>query len=450
MFGEINRRFNRAKKNAKENAFIIESVLDVEEVLPGSEDEFDDEIDVDSVPDEVYKEIDKKLDELISKGDYDDEEIEEMVDDDDDDDEDFDIRIEEVIDEAVSRWDINEEVSYGSGEKVDVENKTGDEVDGDKTNTEIPEPDCPVKAEKEVEKGEELYDFSDDNKKPSDYKEGDQVKTEEADFESTEEAKKAMSENSLSFYRSLIEDASYGSGEAVEVENKTNDVVDGDKTKVEEPDFETTAEAKQDLAKDEAEYDKYREGSDGSEANLGMKNGDHVEMETKNPITNESALTIYRSLIEGAITPDEAITAIDEGAITEKWRANFSPEMKKLKASVNKLKQASRRGDDKKVSEAKKEAKESLKKMRDIVDDIPDDSVGSWLSRIFLTTLPEFIIGLSNADKGEGIAQACASYFGGYLGKIIKAAIQGDGLGEISRNDMHRILDAVETEINNY
>lgn len=522
MFGEINRRFNKAKKNAEENRFIVESTLDVEEVLPGSEDEFDDEIDVDSVPEDIYKEIDKKLDELISKGDYDDEEIEEMVDEDDDfDDDDFDIKVEEVVNEAIDRWVMNEENSYGSGEKVDVQNKTDDEKDGDHTETEIPEPDCPVKAEKEVEKGEELYDFSDDNKKPSDYKEGDQVKTEEADFETTEEAKKAMSvtnenfnfniedypaftnESALAFFENvsigmdpddayclaeeaitldelnegaviektkiqfskefrelkkevrafgkatdakekaahkkkanellselekkakaipddnfgsyagrwtlgiiatavavgtvigsaakagsamaaaamtagseaeligagagavktvstgikvakgikiaglvfrgtviydlikakidgrslkdvskdkvlkslaalkkklnespktpknesisaisnlrniMLEDASYGSGESVEVENKTNDVVDGDKTKVKEPDFETTADAKKDLDKGEDEFDKVREGKEGSEANLGMKEGDHSEMETKNPITNE-------------------------------------------------------------------------------------------------------------------------------------------------------------------
>ena len=156
MFGEINRRFNKAKKNEEENRFIIESTLEVEEVLPGSEDEFDDEVDVDSVPEDVYKEIDKKLDELISKGDYDDEEIEEMVDEDDDlDDDDFDIKVEEVIDEAVNRWIMNEDPSYGSGENVDIQNKTGDEKDGSHVDTEIPEPDCPVKANKDMEHGEE-------------------------------------------------------------------------------------------------------------------------------------------------------------------------------------------------------------------------------------------------------------------------------------------------------
>lgn len=298
MFGEINRRFNKAKKNEEENRFIVESTLEVEEVLPGSEDEFDDEVDVDSVPEDVYKEIDKKLDELISKGDYDDEEIEEMVDEDDDlDDDDFDIKVEEVIDEAVNHWIMNEDPSYGSGENVDIQNKTGDEKDGNHVDTEIPEPDCPVKANKDMEHGEELYDFSDDNKKPSAYKEGDQVKTTEADFETTEEAKKAMHESAIGSLRAMLEDASFGSGESVDVQNKTNDYQEGDHVKTEEPDFETTAEAKKDLEKDEAEYDKYREGSDGSDAGIGMKEGDHAEMETKNPITNESAIASLRAMI---------------------------------------------------------------------------------------------------------------------------------------------------------
>ena len=298
MFGEINRRFNKAKRDAEENRFIIESTLEVEEVLPGSEDEFDDEVDVDSVPEDVYKEIDKKLDELISKGDYDDEEIEEMVDEDDDlDDDDFDIKVEEVVNEAVNRWIMNEDPSYGSGENVDIQNKAGDEKDGCHVETEIPEPDCPVKANKDMEHGEDLYDFSADNKKPSTYKEGDQVKTAEADFETTEEAKKAMHESAIGSLRAMLEDASFGSGESVDIQNKTNDYQEGDHVKTEEPDFETSAEAKKDLDKDEAEYDKYREGSDGSSAGIGMENGDHVEMETKNPITNESAIASLRAMI---------------------------------------------------------------------------------------------------------------------------------------------------------
>lgn len=293
MFGEINRRFNKAKKNEEENRFIIESTLEVEEVLPGSEDEFDDEVDVDSVPEDVYREIDKKLDELISKGDYDDEEIEEMVDEDDDfDDDDFDIKVEEAIDEAVNRWIMNEDPSYGAGENVDIQNKTGDEKDGCHVDTEIPEPDCPVKANKDMEHGEDLYDFSDDNKKPSNYQEGDHV---------TMETKNPITNESvLAQLRSMInEDTSFGSGESVDIQNKTNDYQEGDHVKTEEPDFETTAEAKKDLEKDEAEYDKYREGSDGSDAGIGMKEGDHAEMETKNPITNEAALEMYRRIIHG-------------------------------------------------------------------------------------------------------------------------------------------------------
>ena len=296
MFGEINRRFNKLKQSALAHSFIVESVLDVEEVLPGSEDEFDDEIDVDSVPEEVYTEIDKKLDELISKGDYDDEEIEEMMDDDDVDDDDFDIKVEEAVDESVNRWIMNEDPSYGSGESVNIQNKTRDEKDGDYVDTEIPEPDCHVKANKDMEHGEDLYDFSDDNKKPSNYQEGDHVKTEEAKYETTGEAKKAMStnESAINSLRAIMEDASYGSGERVEVQNKTNDVIDGDHVKNEEPDFESTDEAKKDLDKGEDLYDY----DQGSSVGLGYQEGDHAEMETKNPITNESSIASLRSIIE--------------------------------------------------------------------------------------------------------------------------------------------------------
>ena len=473
MFGEINRRFNKAKKNAEENRFIIESTLEVEEVLPGSEDEFDDEIDVDSVPEDVYKEIDKKLDELISKGDYDDEEIEEMVDEDDDfDDDDFDIKVEEVVNEAIDHWVMNEENSYGSGEKVDVQNKTDDEKDGDHTETEIPEPDCPVKAEKEVEKGEELYDFSDDNKKPSDYKEGDQVKTEEADFETTEEAKKAMSatnESAISMLRAMLtEDASYGSGKSVEVENKTNDAVDGDKTKVEEPDFETAADAKKDLDKGEDEFDKVREGKEESEANLGMKEGDHAEMETKNPITNED-VTMDEDFdfdfgFNESVSPVGTLRAImneevslDEGAVIQKWATFFSSDFKNLKKEIKAAEKAKRAEDKQGVKDHKAAAKKLLASVEKKAKDIPDDNWLSWGGRIAISIAataaafgPGVDAGAKLIRKGHsatGMAVSggggfvAGSAIGGVLGDFLNAKDTGRSLKEVSKN---QVLDALK------
>ena len=51
MLKSINEEFNRAKQNVADDAFILEAVLDTEEVLPGSEEEIDDVVDADSVPD---------------------------------------------------------------------------------------------------------------------------------------------------------------------------------------------------------------------------------------------------------------------------------------------------------------------------------------------------------------------------------------------------------------
>lgn len=108
MLNGINRQFNAAKKTAAEDQFIAESVLAVDEVIPGSEEEFDDLVDVDSVPDDVYKKVDKALDDLIGDENYDDTEVEELVDDDDIDDEELDA----VIDEACNAWYDNEGINH--------------------------------------------------------------------------------------------------------------------------------------------------------------------------------------------------------------------------------------------------------------------------------------------------------------------------------------------------
>lgn len=98
MLKAINEQFNAKKNGIAADQAIAESVLDVEEILPGSEEEIDDLVDVDSVPDDVYKKVDSALDKLLADKGYDDTEVEELLDEDDDIDED---EIEVAIDEAV-------------------------------------------------------------------------------------------------------------------------------------------------------------------------------------------------------------------------------------------------------------------------------------------------------------------------------------------------------------
>ena len=82
LFGSINSQYEAAKRDRAENVFILESVLGVDEVLPGSDDEMADVVDVDSVPDSAYKKVDAMLDKLVDDPDYDDTEAEELADDD--------------------------------------------------------------------------------------------------------------------------------------------------------------------------------------------------------------------------------------------------------------------------------------------------------------------------------------------------------------------------------
>ena len=104
MFSSVNKAYEQARRDRKNDKFIGESVMDVDEVLPGSDDEIDDMIDTDSVPDEAYKKLDAELDRLVSDPNYDDTEAEEMADGDDEFDEDDidDADLEAVIDECVA------------------------------------------------------------------------------------------------------------------------------------------------------------------------------------------------------------------------------------------------------------------------------------------------------------------------------------------------------------
>lgn len=149
MFDSINAAFNGAKNDIAEHNFIVESVLDVEEVLPGSEEEMDDEVDVDSVPDDVYAKIDKVIDKYVSSDKYDDTEAEEYVDDDDYEDEDIpDEEINAIVSEAVSLWE------NGKGEEAE-----DDDSDKDKEKCE---------DDKECEESEDDKDEKDDSEDSDD------------------------------------------------------------------------------------------------------------------------------------------------------------------------------------------------------------------------------------------------------------------------------------------
>lgn len=111
MLKAINDQFNAKKNSLQADQFIAESALDVEEILPGSEEEIDDLVDVDSVPDEIYKKVDSALEKLLADKGYDDTEVEELIDEDDDiDDEEIDIAIDEAVgDEA---WEDDESIGH--------------------------------------------------------------------------------------------------------------------------------------------------------------------------------------------------------------------------------------------------------------------------------------------------------------------------------------------------
>ena len=165
MFDSINAAFNHAKDDIAEHNFIVESVLDVEEVLPGSEEEMDDEVDVDSVPDDVYAKIDKVIDKYVSSDKYDDTEAEELVDDDDYEDVDVsDEEINAIVSEAVSLWECNDEDDSGDNEKSKDDKEEPDDKEDDKSEDD---------DEEEKEEAEE--DLKDMEKKKSSKKdeEGD-------------------------------------------------------------------------------------------------------------------------------------------------------------------------------------------------------------------------------------------------------------------------------------
>lgn len=180
MFDSINAAFNRAKNDIAEHNFIVESVLDVEEVLPGSEEEMDDEVDVDSVPDDVYAKIDKVIDKYVSSNKYDDTEAEELVDDDDYEDVDVsDEEINAIVSEAVSLWEsCDEDDCDDDDDEKDDDEKEKSEDDSD--DNEDDEPEDNDDEEKE-EAEEDLEDMEKENSSETD-EEGD-VKVSDKELE---------------------------------------------------------------------------------------------------------------------------------------------------------------------------------------------------------------------------------------------------------------------------
>lgn len=180
MFDSINAAFNHAKNDIAEHNFIVESVLDVEEVLPGSEEEMDDEVDVDSVPDDVYAKIDKVIDKYVSSDKYDDTEAEELVDDDDYEDVDVsDEEINAIVSEAVSLWESNDEDDSDNDEeddKKDDDEKSEDDSD-DKEEGESEDND-----DEEKEEAEEDLEDMEKKKSPKKDDEGD-VKVSDKELE---------------------------------------------------------------------------------------------------------------------------------------------------------------------------------------------------------------------------------------------------------------------------
>lgn len=139
MLQGVNNAFNSAKRAAREDQFILESVLGEDDILNEMDDDMDDIVDVDSVPTEVMSKVDAALDKIIGNG-IDDEEIDEMLDDDIEDEDSIDIAITEACgawydDEAIGhpnkaiRDGVKHQPRFMSDEGLDLSCDTEDEFD---------------------------------------------------------------------------------------------------------------------------------------------------------------------------------------------------------------------------------------------------------------------------------------------------------------------------------
>lgn len=183
MFDSINAAFNRAKNDIAEHNFIVESVLDVEEVLPGSEEEMDDEVDVDSVPDDVYAKIDKVIDKYVSSDKYDDTEAEELVDDDDYEDVDVsDEEINAIVSEAVSLWESCDEDDSDDDDEEDDDEEEKSEDDSDDNEDDEPEGDDDEEKEEAEEDLEDMEKNSSKKDEESDVEVSDKELEQDLDL----------------------------------------------------------------------------------------------------------------------------------------------------------------------------------------------------------------------------------------------------------------------------
>ena len=139
MLQGVNNAFNSVKRAAREDQFILESVLGEDDILNEMDDDMDDIVDVDSVPNEVMSKVDAALDKIIGNG-IDDEEIDEMLDDDIEDEDSIDIAITEACgawydDEAIGhpnkaiRDGVKHQPRFMSNEGLDLSCDTEDEFD---------------------------------------------------------------------------------------------------------------------------------------------------------------------------------------------------------------------------------------------------------------------------------------------------------------------------------
>ena len=139
MLQGVNNAFNSAKRAAREDQFILESVLGEDDILNEMDDDMDDIVDVESVPSEVMSKVDAALDKIIGNG-IDDEEIDEMLDDDIEDEDSIDIAITEACgawydDEAIGhpnkaiRDGVKHQPRFMSDEGLDLSCDTEDEFD---------------------------------------------------------------------------------------------------------------------------------------------------------------------------------------------------------------------------------------------------------------------------------------------------------------------------------
>lgn len=183
MFDSINAAFNHAKNDIAEHNFIVESVLDVEEVLPGSEEEMDDEVDVDSVPDDVYAKIDKVIDKYVSSDKYDDTEAEELVDDDDYEDVDVsDEEINAIVSEAVSLWESSDEDDSDDDEEDDKKDDDEKSEDDNDDSDDKEEGESEDNDDEEKEEAEEDLEDMEKKKSSKEDDEGD-VKVSDKELE---------------------------------------------------------------------------------------------------------------------------------------------------------------------------------------------------------------------------------------------------------------------------